>query len=186
VKTIAVLRLVLEALGLTALIAIILFYLFPGALQGIGITYAIRLAQGATAEAASGTKEAVIAPADMAALLLTVVTILLGVVAFIISIAALVGYTAIKDNAVTTAQAAALKKIEEIAPQIARTAAETVAREVAVSVASEATERHVGQILERLRQVRKEEEEQGEGLSSGAGADAYAQTPTSAATREAS
>ncbi|KAL8976545.1 MAG: hypothetical protein Q9177_006834, partial [Variospora cf. flavescens] len=142
------------------------------------------LAQGTAGEAVPGAKEAIIAPADMVALLLTVVTILLGVVAFIISIAALVGYTAIRDNAVTMAQAAAIRKIKEIAPQLASAAAETIAREVAVSVATDATERHLGQVLERLSQAGREEERQGEGLPSGEGADAYAQTFPGAATRE--
>ena len=174
---ITALRIFLEIVGITALISIALFYAFPGALEGIGMTEAVRSAQTAAAETSTGASQPVVAPADMVAVLLTVVTIMLGVVAFIVSIAALVGYNAIKESATVTARGAALAKVEEIAPQVARSAAETVATAVAAEVAAEATVGITEAVLRRLRTAADEEKEQGEGLRSGESADAYAEMP---------
>lgn len=180
-KVIQALRLCLEALGLAALLAVALFWTFPGALQGLGLTEAMRSAQQGGSE---GVASPIIAPADLVAVLLTVVTMMLGVLAFIVSLAAIVGYNAVRDSAIAAAGDAARVETKRMLPDLARVEAVKAVEDVASPLIVDAATRATESALQQLASARREEEEQGKDLLTGEAADAYAGPSPSAGHRE--
>ena len=87
------------ALWLCALSIMTLFvilHFFPGAISGLGVAHAIEARASAATHAAEVT-DPIASPVDLMALLLTVVTIVLALVAFLIAVGAFFGYGALKE-----------------------------------------------------------------------------------------
>ncbi len=138
----------MEVVGFAAVIALLIFLLFPGVREGAGVS----LARQTPAGSWTG-----FSPTDTVTIVLTAATLVLAGVALIVSLLAFVGYTALKELATSTSKA----KASEIAGDVARAVAEDVAREVSRAVA----EREVNARLDSADAARVESVTQGEGLS---------------------
>jgi len=90
------LRATLELFGLGMLVSIFAFWCFPGALRGLGVFDAI---QRTASQATAAQPAPPLSPADLAAILLAVATIVLAIVAFFLSIGAFIGFGEIRAAA---------------------------------------------------------------------------------------
>lgn len=168
-KLLDALRGSLEVFGIGAVVAIIAFWCFPGALRGLGVSDAI---QRAASQAAVAPSAPPLSPADLAAILLAVATIVLATVAFFLSIGAFIGFSELRATARETSA-------EEIKKAYAMLFEEMRKDKQELSLLRAKLTVDIEDLMERVR----EELSQAGGLPSGQEADAFAQASSIAETQ---
>lgn len=154
-KWLIALRVFLELTGLGFLISLAAFWVLPGARLGLGIADAARHAK------VGGEGTSPLSPADLAAILLAVATIVLGVVAFFVSVAAFVGFGEIKGIAKEVASKRAQEAIDHAEQESIRN--------------TNKIDSYIAALEDRFTKLEnnvREELDQARGLATGQGADA--------------
>jgi hypothetical protein len=97
------LRFLLEVLGISFICFGVLLWFFPGAWRGLGIAAALEQANK-VATATGAVPNPIASPADLMALMLTLVTIILAVLAIMVGAFAFFGWAEVRKQATETAR----------------------------------------------------------------------------------
>jgi hypothetical protein len=164
---------VFEIFGIGIAVAMVVFWSFPGAWRGLGLSDSVQ-AVSQTIESTATPPAPPVGAADMMAVLLTVTTIVLAVVAFLISVAAFFGWSSVKDYIAASIENEGSRLKTEMDEDL------NINRERIGGVLA-----RVQADFEGFKRGILEERVQGQGLAEGDDADAFARAATGAEASEA-